>query len=114
MNLDLSTREDGGATIVSLAGRLTLGNQLHNAENKLRTLFEGGGAKVVLELTNLDYLDSAGIGMLMMCAGAARTHNGVFHVAGPNDRVKKIFDIAHVDKALAVFPDVPSAVAAFA
>ena len=113
MDLDLSTRQEGAATVVSLAGRMTLGHQLVSAENKLKAAFEAGGAKIVLDLAGLDYLDSAGIGLLMMCAGTARNNNGQFHVAAPNERVKKIFDIAHVGKALAVYPDVASAVAAF-
>ena len=49
----------------------------------------------------------------MMCAGTARGNGGQLHIAGPNDRVKKIFDIAHVGQVIPVFPDVASASSGF-
>jgi anti-sigma B factor antagonist len=114
MILDVSTREEAGVTIVGLKGRLTLGNQLVTTENKMRTLLEQSGTKCILDLSELDYTDSAGIGLIMMCAGTARSNGGQLHIAGPNDRVKKIFDIAHVGQVIPVFPDIPAALSAFA
>lgn len=113
MILDVLTREEAGVMIVELKGRLTLGNQLVTTENKMRSLLEQGGVKCILDLSQLDYTDSAGIGLLMMCAGTARGNGGQLHIAGPNDRVKKIFDIAHVGQVIPVFPDVASALSGF-
>jgi anti-sigma B factor antagonist len=112
MILDVTTREENGRTIVALKGRLTLGNLLVSTENKLRSLIESGPVKVVLDLTELDYMDSAGIGMLMMCAGGSRANGGDFRIAGPNDRVKKIFEIANVDKIVPVHPTLDAALSA--
>ena len=86
MILDVFTREEAGVTIVGLKGRLTLGNQLVSTENKMRSLLEQGGVKCILDLSELDYTDSAGIGLLMMCAGTARGNGGQLHIAPPTDQ----------------------------
>lgn len=112
MILDVTTSEKNGFTVVALKGRLSLGNLLVNTENKLRQMIEAGPVKLVLDLTELDYMDSAGIGMLMMCAGNARSRGGEFSVAGPNDRVRKIFQIANVDQVINVYPTVEAATGA--
>ncbi len=114
MVLELTSRVKGDITVVSLVGRLTLGNLLQKAEAHIKTMFETGTTKIVMDLSEVDYLDSAGIGMLMACAGAARTSNGHFCLAAPNDRVRKIFDIAHVGKAIPIYPDLDAATASLA
>jgi len=112
MILDVSTREQDGHTIVALKGRLTLGNLLVTTENKLRSLVEAGPTKLILDVTELEYMDSAGIGMMMMCAGGSNANGGQFAVAGPNDRVKKILEIASIGKVVTIYPTLQAALAA--
>jgi hypothetical protein len=63
------TRQIGDITVVELIGRLHLGNSLGFAENALNRLIDGGLRKLVLDLAGLDYIDSAGLGMVIFCSG---------------------------------------------
>ena len=107
----IQTREPG-ATIVELRGRLTLGNLLRTAEEDVKKIASQPNSRTVLDLSGLDFVDSAGIGMLIMCASAASLAGGKLHIAGATSRVQTAFEITKVHMVLSLFPTVDAAVAA--
>jgi anti-sigma B factor antagonist len=100
-------------TVVELIGRMTLGNRLAEVEHSLRKLLEQGCQKLVIDLKHLDFLDSAGIGVLVMCAGQLRQSGGEMRLAGPVARIRQILDVAHISTLIPVFPDAKGACDSF-
>jgi anti-sigma B factor antagonist len=102
-------RVEPGITVLSFAGRLTLGHRLTEVEHALKQRISGGERKLVLDLSRLDFLDSAGIGMLVVLAGAMEQVNGKIRLAGANERIRQIFAITHLDRVIPIDPDAETA-----
>jgi len=107
------TRVEPDVTVVEIIGRLTLGNLLLSIENSIRRVIDEGSLKLVIDLKELNSLDSSGIGMLVSCAGHMRTKGGEMRIAGAKGTVSKVFEMVHMGKIVPLDADVSSAVAGF-
>ncbi|HXP86780.1 MAG TPA: STAS domain-containing protein [Bryobacteraceae bacterium] len=96
-------------TVVEISGRLALGNVLVSLEYSVRRLIEEGARKVIVDLTGLDNLDSAGIGVLVACSGLMEQSGGRMRLAGAHGSVAKAFNIVHMDRIAALDPDLEAA-----
>ena len=97
-------------TVVELSGHLNLGNELMTLESTVRRLIEDGARKLVIDVTKLDYIDSAGIGMLVGCNGQMDRAGGKMRVAGAHGTVAKAFEVVHMDRIMALDADVDTAI----
>jgi len=97
-------------TVISCAGRFTLGSQLRLTESMINTLIQKGSRKLVVDLTHTEIVDSAGLGVLMHVYGEMEQLGGALRVAGANDRVSNLFQITHTNGILALDPDLMNSV----
>jgi anti-sigma B factor antagonist len=97
-------------TGVSCAGRFTLGTRLSETEALLTSLIEQGARKLVLDLTHVEFVDSAGLGIIMRIFGEMGHRGGLFRIAGAHEQVRRLFDITHTTAILAVDPDLVTSV----
>ncbi len=110
MIVDTSTRTlDGGITVFAIRGRLNLGNALMSIEHALEDLIQSGVRKLIVDVAELERIDSAGIGMLISSSGRMEAAGGHMRIAGANGVVKESFAIVHMDRVVQVDPDVESA-----
>ena len=110
MVVDLATRElSPGITAISLTGRLVLGNRLTDVEHGIRERIRQGLRKLVLDLSGLDFINSAGIGALAVCCGSMEREGGRVAVAGATGRVKELLELVRLDHVAGIYPDVDSA-----
>ena len=105
---------DPDVTVVDFTGQLTLGNKLMEAEHTIRELIRQGSKKLVLDLTKLTFLDSAGVGVLAVCSGAMTKAGGRLLIAGASGRVKEVLQLTRLDQVIGMVSDVASACSAFA
>jgi anti-sigma B factor antagonist len=96
-------------TIVELIGHLNLGNELMSLEVAVKRVIQEGARKLVIDVTNLEYIDSAGIGMLVGCNGQMDRAGGKMRVAGAQGSVAKAFDVVHMDRIMPLDADVDAA-----
>ena len=96
-------------TVVELTGHLNLGNELMTVEAAVKRLIEEGARKLVIDVTKLDYIDSAGIGMLVGCNGQMDRAGGKMRVAGAQGTVAKAFEVVHMDRIMSLDADVDAA-----
>jgi anti-anti-sigma factor len=108
LNVSIEDLRDGVA-IVGLAGELDVGT-IPRIDNALSEQLRQRQA-VLVDLTELSFIDSSGIGMLMR---AFRQSNGTpMHVIlGPDSQVNRVFRLAGIDEAMPVFADRAGALAA--
>ena len=88
---------ESGIVVVALKGRLTLGSRLSLLEAEINTLADGGGRKVILDLENVEYADSAALGVLLHASGAVRSKGGKLLLAAPNERLQAFIQIDQHD-----------------
>ena len=80
-------------------------------EAAVKRLIQDGARKLVVDVTKLEYIDSAGIGMLVGCNGQMDRAGGKMRVAGAQGAVAKAFGVVHMDRITSLDPDVDTAVA---
>lgn len=94
-----------GTTILKLAGPLTLWN-LFSFQSDLQSIKP---PRLILDLTDCPYMDSAGLGALMNCYVSAQKAGRQVLLAGVNSRVRALLEVAHVHSILRSFPSVQAA-----
>jgi anti-sigma B factor antagonist len=99
-------------TVVELSGRLALGRESQRIESLFEDLARKGVSRVVLDLTGVDYIDSAGIGMLALASGKLKEGGGKLAIAAPEGRVMQLLNLTGMSVILKVCPTVDAATAA--
>jgi anti-sigma B factor antagonist len=95
-----STRFVGGVTIVDLSGRIALGEGSTGLRDLIRNLVKEGIKKILLNLRNVDYIDSSGLGELVSAFTSMRSQGGDLKLLNLTKRVRTLLQIT---KLLTVF-----------
>jgi anti-sigma B factor antagonist len=98
---------------ISCAGRLTLGNRLSEMEGLANSLIADGTRKLVLDLTDVEFVDSAGLGVIMSISGEIEQQGGQLRISGASEQAQRLFDITHTGRILALDPDLVTSVKKF-
>ena len=113
MSMKTSTRQVNGITIVDISGRITLGEGSVLLRDMVRDLVAKGQRKILLNLADVTYIDSSGIGELVSAFTTVRNEGGELKLL---NLTKKVHDLLQITKLYTVFDvkdDEASAVAAF-
>jgi anti-anti-sigma factor len=100
-------------TVLGIRGNVTLGVELRRLEGTVSQLEREGVTRLVFDLAGVDYMDSAGLGVLTRCATAMRKTRGGFHVARPNTKVQHLLRVTRLDEMIPTFASVAEACEAF-
>ena len=100
MKMTASTRFVGGVTIVDLSGRIALGEGSTGLRDLIRNLVKEGIKKILLNLRNVDYIDSSGLGELVSAFTSMRSQGGDLKLLNLTKRVRTLLQIT---KLLTVF-----------
>ncbi len=98
--MNISTREVSHVTIVDVNGRITLGDETGQLRDTIRSLIAEGKKKIVLNLAQVDYIDSSGVGELVSSYTAVRNAGGDLKLLS---LTKKVHDVLNVTKLYTVF-----------
>ena len=108
-----STRQVDGVTIVDLSGRITLGEGSVVLRDTIRDVVAQGHKKILLNLGDVTYIDSSGIGELVSGFTSVRNQGGELKLL---NLTKKVHDLLQITKLYTVFDvkdDEAAAVASF-
>ena len=100
MTMKSSTRQVDGVTIVDLSGRITLGEGSVILRDTVRELIGKGNKKIVLNLGDVNYIDSSGIGELVSAFTTVRNQGGELKLL---NLTKKVHDLLQITKLYTVF-----------
>ena len=78
----------------------------------LAAMIEQKPARLVIDLSRVSYIDSSGLAVLIEGMQKVETYGGKFVLAGLQENVRPIFEIARLDQVFVIFPDVEAARAA--
>jgi anti-sigma B factor antagonist len=96
--------------VLPLEGEIDLHVSPEVAES-LRTMIAKNQKVIVVDLTKVTYLDSSGLAVLIEGMQKIQEYGGKFALAGAQESVQHIFEIARLDQVFQIFPDVDSALA---
>jgi len=114
VSLKLHTRQVDGITILDLSGRITLGEGSVQLRDATRDLLSKGSKNILLNLGDVNYIDSSGIGELVSAYTTVRNQGGELKLL---NLTKKVHDLLQITKLYTVFDvkdDEASAIASFA
>jgi anti-anti-sigma factor len=109
-SMHITTRTQQGVTLVAVAGKLD-SNTSPEAQQAFEAILAGGGRKIVVDFTALDYISSAGLRVLLGTAKRLSGGAGTLRLFGLNDTVREVFQISGFATILAVFPTEADALA---
>ena len=113
MSMKASTRQVDGITIVDLSGRITLGEGSVVLRDTVKDLLGKGQKKILLNLGDVSYIDSSGIGELVSAFTSVRNQGGELKLL---NLTKKVHDLLQITKLYTVFDvkdDEATAITAF-
>jgi anti-sigma B factor antagonist len=100
MSLKSSARQVDGITILDLSGRITLGEGSVVLRDTIREVLGKGEKKILLNLGDVTYIDSSGIGELVSAFTAVRKESGELKLL---NLTKKVHDLLQITKLYTVF-----------
>lgn len=100
MTMKASTRQVGGITIVDMSGRITLGEGSVILRDAIKDLLAKGQKKILLNLGDVSYIDSSGIGELVSAFTSVRNQGGELKLL---NLTKKVHDLLQITKLYTVF-----------
>ena len=100
MTMKASTRQVNGVTVVDMSGRITLGEGSVILKDTIRDLLGKGQKKILLNLGDVTYIDSSGIGELVSAFTSVRNQGGELKLL---NLTKKVHDLLQITKLYTVF-----------
>lgn len=102
----------GDTAVITFVGKLTLGMNLKMTDDQIQTLVEEGVSRMVLDLTAVPYMDSAGLGMLVHTNGLVLRSGGMLRLCGVGERVAALLKLTKMDGILSLDADADASLAA--
>jgi anti-sigma B factor antagonist len=113
MGLEIQQREHEGIVILDLKGRITLGPEASALRDKVKEVNDAGNHSLVLDLAQIDYLDSTGLGALVMCATSMRKAQGNVKLLNLKRRTIELLVMTKLATIFEIFTDEQDAVNSF-
>jgi anti-sigma B factor antagonist len=110
----LTARHVGDVIVIDAAGRITLGEGASAFRDMLRDLAAKGDKKILLNLGEVSYIDSSGIGELVSGFTTLTNHGGQLKLMGLSKRIKDLLQITKLYTVFEVFDDEANGIRSFA
>jgi len=113
MALDIQRREREDITVLDVAGRITVGEEAGAFRDTMRELTAGGVRNVILNLAGVDYIDSTGLGALVVCFTSLGKQGGRLKLENLNRRTIELLLFTKLTTVFEIFGDEQDAVNSF-
>jgi len=113
MSLHATNRDVGQVAVVELSGRITLGDGSALLRKTIRGLLEEQRRMILLNLADVDYIDSSGIGELVSGYTAVKNQSGELKLLHLTKKVRDLLQITKLYTVFDVFSDEGSAIRSF-
>jgi len=114
MSLKANVRQSGDVSLVDLAGRITLGEGSGLVRSTIKELVNSGHKNILLNLKDVSYLDSAGLGELVGAYASVTNAEGNIKLLNPQAKVHDLLQITKLYTVFQAFDDEQEALRSFA
>jgi anti-sigma B factor antagonist len=111
--MELSAREDGRITILSVEGDLVIGEPESRFKKLVAGLVEKGRVHLIVDLSRVGFLDSSGLGSLVRAMTTTQNEGGQTKLAGLPPQVRKLLEMTRLDSVFEIHENVEAALATF-
>lgn len=113
MSLEIDHREREGVILLDLKGRITMGDEVSTFRAAFEKVADQQEAKLILNMVGVDYVDSTGLGAMVMCSTRLRNAKGVAKLVNVNRRNIELMVMTKIDTIFEVFDDETDAINSF-
>jgi anti-sigma B factor antagonist len=110
--MEISSESFKRADLITVTGRIDSSNA-PELEAALSAVTDGGRYNIVLDLSGIEYMSSAGLRAIVGAYRECRNHGGDVRIANPSDRMREVFDLAGLTAIFAIYDDTTAAVGSF-
>jgi anti-sigma B factor antagonist len=114
MALTLNARKEDEVVVIDMSGQLSAGDPVLLLRNTVRRLLEDGCNKFVIDLEQVSYLDSSGLGELVVTYTSARNRKGDVKLLNPSKFARDLLQVAKLVSVFDVFDDERNAIQSLA
>jgi len=111
--LKLTNREVDGISVVALEGRIVLGEESNALREKVKSLLAGGKKNIVLNMDNVTYIDSAGLGTLVASHHSAKTQGAALKLSNLGSKFQEVLQVTKLLTVFDVYDSETAAVRSF-
>ena len=113
MALDIRQREKDGVLILDLKGRIVVGEEASALRESLQGFISGGKTIIILNLAEVDYIDSSGLGSLVICYTSAKKQGGTIKLLNLSRRNVELLVLTKLTTVFDIHNDEQSAINSF-
>ena len=113
MALKMTTREVDGVYVIGLAGRVVLGEESNALRETVKSLLASGHKKMVLNMENVTYIDSAGLGTLVASHHSASTQGASLKLSNLGSKFQEILQVTKLLTVFDVYDSEAAAIQSF-
>ena len=113
MALKITDRVVDGVAVEELEGRIVLGEESNALREKVKSLLAAGQKKVVLNMNNVTYIDSSGLGTLVASHTSARTQGACLKLCNLGSKFQEILQITKLITVFEVYDSEAAAISSF-
>jgi anti-sigma B factor antagonist len=111
--MKFTTKDTKGATVIALSGNVMGGPDATVLNQQVHQLIEGGTKKVVIDLTEVQFVNSSGLGMLIGSLTTMRNAGGELKIAGASKKVETLIQVTKLNNVFDMYKTVNAAIASF-
>ena len=111
--MEIKIQEDGEITVLKIKGNIVGAPLSIRLSQSIYDLVENGKNKLVLDLSKVNWMNSAGIGLIVGGLTTLRNNGGDLKLACPSGKVKNLFDLTNISAIMGVFKSVKDAKQSF-
>ena len=113
MSLTIATRSAGGVQILDLTGKLILGEECNRLREEVKKLLAGNQKKILLNLGQVSFIDSSGVGTLVSIFTSVKGQGGELKLCQLTQRFQETLQITRLMTVFEVYPVEGNALASF-
>lgn len=113
MSLSMKNSEIDGVSVVEMDGRIVLGDESNSVRERLKGLITAGKKKIVLNMSNIKYIDSAGLGALVAAHVSAKTQGASVRLCNLGQKFHEVLQVTRLLTVFDVYDTQAAAVSSF-
>ena len=111
--MQIKQSENEKVAVLHLEGKIMGGPDATTLHEKLHELIAGGRLQVVINLAEVDWMNSSGLGILIGGLSALRKNGGDLRLAGVTDKIDEVLRITKLDRVFDVYDDLETAISSY-
>src|SRR5579863_5017636 len=113
MDLNISNKQIGDVSVVALRGRIVLGEGSGALRERVKNLVDDGKKKIVLNMANVTYIDSAGLGTLVAAHVSAKKQGTALLLSDLGNKFHEVLQVTRLLTIFNVYPTEDEAISSF-